>query len=142
MPPNTNLDYSLSVIICTHNPRRDYLQRVLDALKAQTLPKEQWELLLIDNASKEPVAGRFDLSWQAQGRHVREDEVGLTAARLRGIKDSKSELLLFVDDDNVLAVDYLEQAVKIGRSMEFIGAWGGCIEHEFEIVPPEWTRPF
>jgi len=37
----------VSVIICTHNPRPDYLQRVLDALKAQTLPKENWELLLM-----------------------------------------------------------------------------------------------
>jgi glycosyltransferase involved in cell wall biosynthesis len=40
----------VSVVICTHNSRRGYLVRVLDALKAQTLPREQWELLLIDNA--------------------------------------------------------------------------------------------
>ena len=41
-----------SVIICTHNPRSDYLRRVLDALKAQTLLREQWELLLIDNGPR------------------------------------------------------------------------------------------
>jgi hypothetical protein len=48
------------------------LRRVLDALKAQTLPKEQWELLLIDNASKEPLAESWDLSWHPHARHIRE----------------------------------------------------------------------
>lgn len=53
----------LSVIICTHNSRTNYMRRVLDALDAQTLPKEQWELLLIDNASREKSANIWDLSW-------------------------------------------------------------------------------
>src|ERR1022692_4717847 len=97
-----------SVIICTHNPRPDYLRRTLDALKAQTLPKEQWELLLIDNASKEPLADTWDLSWHPQARHIREEALGLTRARLCGISQSKGELLVFVDDDNVLSADYLE----------------------------------
>ena len=51
---------SISAIICTHNPRPDYLRRVLDALKAQTLPKEQWELLLIDNASKVAIGKELE----------------------------------------------------------------------------------
>lgn len=33
----------LSVIICTHNPKAEYLQRVLDGLAAQTLPMSQWD---------------------------------------------------------------------------------------------------
>jgi hypothetical protein len=40
-----------SVVICTHNSRLIYLRRVLEALRSQTLPLEQWELLLIDNAT-------------------------------------------------------------------------------------------
>src|SRR5258706_13145188 len=96
-----------SVIICTHNPRADYLKRVLGALKAQTLPKEQWELLLIDNASKESISKLCDLTWHPQARHVREDELGLTAARLRGIAESMGNVLVFIDDDNLLEEDYL-----------------------------------
>src|SRR5216684_3043522 len=38
---------SVSVIVCTHNPRSDYLRRVLDALQAQTVPMENWELLIV-----------------------------------------------------------------------------------------------
>ena len=91
-----------SVILCSHNPRPDYLRRVLDALDAQTLSKENWELLLIDNASKARLADSWGLSWHPRARHIREDELGLMSARLRGIRESCGDLLVFVDDDNVL----------------------------------------
>jgi glycosyltransferase involved in cell wall biosynthesis len=132
----------ISVIICTHNPRAEYLRRVLDALKAQTLPKDQWELLLIDNASKEPLAAKFDLTWHPQGRHVREEELGLTPARLRGIKEARGADLVFVDDDNVLASDFLATSSRISKDFPFLGAWGGHVEGEFESPVPEWLKPY
>jgi hypothetical protein len=132
----------VSVIICTHNPREDYLRRVLDALKAQTLPKEQWELLLIDNASAAKLADVCDLSWHPHGGLIREDEIGLTPARLRGIRKSSGELLVFVDDDNVLATDYLSNAVKLAVEWPMLGAFGASISAEFEIPPPDWIIPY
>ena len=130
----------ISVIICTHNPRQDYLRRVLDALRAQTLPKEQWELLLVDNASKEPVARNWDLSWHPHARHIREDELGLTPARFRGIREAAAELLVFVDDDNVLSPDYLNNALKLTLSHTWVGAFGGNIAGEFEAKPERWAE--
>ena len=131
-----------SIIICAHNPRPAYLTRVLDALHAQTLPLAEWELLVIDNASTEPLAGRFDISWHPSGRHVREDELGLTPARLRGIGESKADVVIFVDDDNVLDVHYLATAVEIGQTWPILGAWGGHVEGEFEVEPAEWTKAY
>ncbi len=131
----------VSMIICTHNPRADYLDRVLVGLRKQTLPLERWELLLIDNRSREPVANRFDIGWQANGRHMREDELGLAPARLRGIAAAASELLIFVDDDNVLAPDYLEQALRVAREFPFLGAWGGSAVADFEAPPAPWAIP-
>ncbi|HEY0257032.1 MAG TPA: glycosyltransferase [Candidatus Methylacidiphilales bacterium] len=125
----------ISVIICTHNPRPDYLRRVLDALQAQTLPKEEWELLLIDNASDEPLDKKWDLSWHLHGRHIRESELGLTPARFRGIKESLGDSLVFVDDDNVLAADYLSVARDLMLSRPWIGALGGGFIGEFESEP-------
>ncbi len=58
----------LSVIICAHNPRPHYLGRVLEALRSQTLPKQQWELLLIDNSSSTPLRAQWDISWHPNGR--------------------------------------------------------------------------
>src|SRR5260370_12163363 len=127
-----------SVIICTHNPRMDYLARVLTALKEQTGSKELWEVLLIDSASDDPLAGRVDLLWQPNAKHIREAAVGLTNARIRGINESRGNLLVFVDDDNVLDRDYLEQAAQIASEYKHIGAFGASIKAEFEVTPPDW----
>ena len=132
----------ISVIICTHNPRTDYLSRVLDALRAQTLPKAQWELLLVDNASQEALARSWDLSWHPHARHLRVDELGVVLARLRGIEESRGELLVYVDDDNVLRSDYLARALEIAEQFPFLGAWGGNVEGEFEHRVPDWLGPY
>jgi glycosyltransferase involved in cell wall biosynthesis len=132
----------LSVIICTHNPKINYLERVLQGLKEQTLQTELWELLLIDNASDKQLASEINLSWHPQYRHIREEKLGLTPARLRGIQEATGEILVFVDDDNILYSDYLEIAFKISKDFPIIGAWGGQITAEFEEIPPEWTKPY
>jgi glycosyltransferase involved in cell wall biosynthesis len=132
----------ISVIICAYNPRPDYLNRVLDALKLQTFPSGQWELLLIDNASREPLSATFDLSWHPLGRVIREDEVGLTNARLRAIRESTGNLLLFLDDDNLPAPDYLTECLRIAHDYDFLGSWGGQVIPEFEVQPSEKIRPY
>lgn len=130
-----------SVIICTYNPRGDYLARVLGALRAQTLTTDVWELLLIDNASTDPLTPRTDLSWHPRARAIREDELGLTPARLRGIREATGETIIFVDDDNVLEPEYLAIALEVGDRNPALGAWGGAIFGEFETAVPEDVRP-
>lgn len=138
----TDLLTDISVIICTHNPRRDYLKRVFDALDRQTLPKTNWELLLVDNASKESVAAVYDLSWHPRARHVREDNLGLTPSRLQGIREACGNLLIFVDDDNVLAPDFLEQCRALHEQHSHIAVFGaGRLVPEFEVEPSEELRP-
>lgn len=132
----------LSVIICTYNPRSDYFGRTLEALRAQTLPLEKWEMLVIDNASKQPVQERFDFTWHPGGRVIREDKLGLTPARLRGIAEAHGELLVFVDDDNVLDPDFLETAQRIAAERPFLGSWSGQCRPGFEEQPAEWTRRY
>lgn len=132
----------ISVVICSRNPRGDYLGRVLEALRGQTLSRDAWELLLIDNGSEVPLAERFDLAWHAAGRHVREEEMGLTPARLRGIAEARGRLLVFVDDDNVLDPTYLEQTERILRTHPNLGAFGGAVVGEFETEPGPWVEPY
>lgn len=137
-----NMQPCVSVILCTHNPRSEYLSRVLDSLRVQTIPLKDWEFLLIDNGSQERLSNKWDLSWHPRGRHVREDELGLTSARLRGIKESSGNLLVFVDDDNLLAPDYLEQAETIVAQHPHLGVFGaGILEPEFELPPPAELLP-
>jgi glycosyltransferase involved in cell wall biosynthesis len=128
----------LSVIICTHNPRSTLLARVLAALRAQTLPMANWELLLVDNASAESLAKTWDLIWHPRSRHIAEPSLGLTRARLRGISEACEDLLVFVDDDNIIDPDYLARAAEIAEAFPFLGAWGGRIVCEFLQAPPPW----
>jgi len=128
----------ISVVICSCDPRIDYLQRTLEGLRLQTLSVDQWELLVVDNASAIPIASRIDLSWHPRARCVEESTPGLTRARLRGIGETSSPLIIFVDDDNVLAPDYLASALEIDRTHSFLGAWGGSVRGIFEIPPPNF----
>jgi hypothetical protein len=114
------------------------LGRCLDALYLQTLPREQWELVIVDNQSDMPVASLADCSWHPEARIIREETLGLTSARLHGIREARGDLLVFVDDDNVLDADYLEAALRVAEEKAFLGAWSGQCRPEFEVAPPDW----
>lgn len=133
-------EHRLSVAICTHNPRADYLARTIEGLRQQTFPKERWELLIVDNRSSPSID--LNLAWHPDARVIREDTLGLTPARLRAFRESASPVIVLVDDDNVLSPDYLEQADKIGNSWPQLGTWGGQTIPEFETAPPEWAKPY
>jgi glycosyltransferase involved in cell wall biosynthesis len=128
----------LSVIICSHNPRRDYLRRVLDALRDQSLSKDCWQLLLVDNASERRLADEWDLSWHPHAHHVREDRLGVAFARVRGFHESLGDIIIYVDDDNVLDPNYLRFAQQAMAEDASLGACGGKVIAEYEAPPPAW----
>src|SRR5688500_18885066 len=131
---DSNFPFLISVIVCAHNPRPEYLCRTLTALREQSLPTKHWELLLVDNVCGEALATQVDLSWHRQARHLREYQLGHVPARLCGIKAASGGLLIFVDDDNVLSTDYLERAAAIPKAYPHIGVFGaGVVTPEFEV---------
>ena len=151
------MGFELSVVIPTHNPRLDYLERVIQGLKAQTLERERWELVVVDNASSEMGDGRWEMVHDRLGlglgkaedggrkslpnaRIIREEKLGLTHARVRGFEEAKGGIVVMVDDDNVLRPDYLEKAVEIMERNPLLGAIGGKALPEYEIEPPEWLK--
>ena len=131
----------LSVHVCTFNPRPEHLSRTLAALRAQDLPFDRWELLLLDNASTTDVAAGSDLSWHPRARYLRENRLGKTHALLHAISAAQADLLVTVDDDNVLSPDYLSQCLQLAAEFPKLGAWGGQIIPEFETPPPDWAKP-
>jgi len=131
----------ISVIICSQNPREQYLNHVLLALMSQTLPQKEWEIILIDNASKKPLKNRFDLSWHSNARIIREEKPGLTQARICGIQKAKGYVLLFVDDDNILNTTYLKQVLNISRYHKNWGVWSGSAIAKYTQIPkPFWKK--
>ncbi len=133
------MDLAVSVVIPTHDPDPGRLARTLQGLKAQTLPARQFEVVLVNNASTRfPPEAFFAEARTGQFSIVEEKRLGLTAARLAGFGASRGALVVLVDDDNVLASNYLAVALQIGRDHPHLGAWSGNVELVFEpgAVPP------
>lgn len=130
----------LTVALCTRNPRRDYLDRVLSALREQTLSVERWELLLVDNASAVSLRETVDLGWHPRARHIFEARVGFYPAKHRAIREAVGEIMVYVDDDNVLDPNYLQTALGLFGSNPRFGCVSGTQRPEYEIQPPAWFR--
>ena len=131
-----------SVVICTYNPNRHTLGRAIDALRVQSEPVRNWELIVVDNNSTPAIAGSLDLSWHPRASIVLEPQPGLTHARMKGIAEARSSLIIFVDDDNLLAPSYISDAIRISEQHSFLGAWGGGCRGEFDTPPPPWLEPY
>lgn len=130
---------NLTVIIPTHNPRPEVFVETLAALQRQTLPVDQWELIVVDNASVPPV--QIDLSWHPFAKIIREKRLGLTSARECGFLNSTGEVLVLVDDDNLLHSEYLNESLELMTHHQKIGALGGKSLPRFEQTPPSWWEP-
>lgn len=132
----------ISVIIPTHAPNPARLQRTLQALTGQSCPKDQWELLVVDNASPVPVAVAVVQQAHPGARVIPESRLGLTQARLAGIAAARGRILVFVDDDNLLDPDYLTEAARLLEQHPEVAAAGGLIRGEFEVPPAAWATDY
>ncbi|MEO0451718.1 MAG: glycosyltransferase [Pseudomonadota bacterium] len=130
----------LTAIICAHNPQRAYLDETLDSIRAQVdlSPNDAWELLLIDNASAPALDTWVNLTGLPNARIIREDKLGLTHARLRSFSEARGEILLYIDDDNILAPNYFAETLAAFDADGALGATGGKSLPRWEVEPPSW----
>lgn len=141
--PNKQVTYGASVIVPTHNPEPERLRRTLLAIRAQTLPGARHETILVNNASTSfPAADFFAHCAPPNFSVVAEPALGLSAARIRGFATARADVAVLVDDDNVLAPDYLTQVIALFSAYPGVGAIGGKSVPEFAIEPPAWAREF
>jgi glycosyltransferase involved in cell wall biosynthesis len=141
----TSIEFmKLDVCICTHNPPKQVFSLVLNALADQTLSKDAYQVWVIDNASS-PAISIGDLAPLAAagiGYHlIVEPRLGIMYARRRAIESTTGDLLLYVDDDNELAADYLERVMEIARERPEIGCFGGKLLLPDYLTPPQWLKP-
>ena len=131
----------ISAIICTYN-REKYITECLEHLRIACQNK-MLEVLVVDNNSTDSSAslikGYLDSHPDFPGRYILETKQGLSHARNRGIKEAKGDILVFLDDDSMVAPDYLEQLLKAMDSHPDAGAFGGRITPLFEDgKTPRW----
>ncbi|MBC8039397.1 MAG: glycosyltransferase [Opitutaceae bacterium] len=133
----------LTVILAAHNPHPGRLRRTLRGLRDQTLPVSKWELLVIDNASTPSIdISGYSADAPLDLRVISEPRPGLSHARRRGFLEARGELIVMVDDDNVLAPDYLVQTIALFQTHPQVGALGGPSRPEFETPPSPWQTEF
>jgi glycosyltransferase involved in cell wall biosynthesis len=132
------------LIICTHNPRWDYLIRTLDSIRDQKMmPGEcEFRYAIVDNNSPPECAERLQRLCRERGfQYFFEKEQGLVHARICGLRNTSGEVIVWVDDDTVLAPNFLSEVARIARKMPFLGIWGGNIALELEKPVPDYIRP-
>jgi glycosyltransferase involved in cell wall biosynthesis len=123
----------VSVIIPVYNDA-DRLQRCLRALEAQTYPSDRYEVIVVDNASDEsiePLVAQFP-----QAKAEFESQRGSYAARNRGVKMARGDVLAFTDADCVPAPTWMEAGVSRLDKDANIGAVGGRIVMSFKEGHP------
>lgn len=136
----------LSVILCTYSPKEHMLRRCLGSLAAQDIAAVDYELIVVDNCSKPPLE-KTTLEAMA-GREivlVREMRPGLVHARVAGFQAAKHSVLVFIDDDNEFAPDYLSQTQRIAQAEPKLGVFGGRCIGAYERAPArikEFFLPF
>ena len=137
---------TISILTCTRNPAPATLRRVLEGIESLQVP-EGWnrEYILVDSASEPPLAKRTEdqlyTIHEPWARIVRTTEPGLATARRLGLRESKGELLVWFDDDNVPAPAYLKQVVRFAAAYPNATVWGaGTIVVEFTDEVPRWVE--
>lgn len=126
-----------SIIVCTHNPENIIFGKLINSLKQLIIDKSFCvEFILVDNNSVVPITqSSIVCNFMNSKRDVKvlhEKKSGLTWARIAGFKNAKYEWIVFFDDDNEPAADYLNGAVEIINKYQNVGAWGpGIIDVKF-----------
>lgn len=99
----------VSVVIATYN-RQALLRRLLLDLDAQTIDKEHYEAVVVDDGSDEDTrAMSSDLRLRYSHRVERQKNAGAAAARQRGVELARGKYVVFVDDDMHVLPDFLEK---------------------------------
>ncbi len=102
-------DQKISIIIPVYNAKQT-IERCVDSILAQTLPAS--ELILIDDGSTDGSAEILDRLATEHTQVVHIPNGGVSHARNLGMELATGDWISFVDADDTLEADFLEQCVK------------------------------
>ncbi|MEL6864687.1 MAG: glycosyltransferase family A protein [Bacteroidota bacterium] len=136
---------TLSVIICSYN-RDQFIGEALDSLTRQQLPKEQFEILIINNNSTDRTAEISQDFVKAHpelnARYFLETNQGLSFARNRGLKEAKGAIITYIDDDAIATPDFLLQIHQFMEARPEVAGVGGKVIPRYEIEEPKWMNKY
>ena len=134
-----------SIVICTYN-REQYIAGSLLSVCKQTFANNDFELLVVDNNSPDNTRAVFDTIAvkypNVQMRYVLETEQGISYARNRGIKESRGEYIVFIDDDETVDDFYLEELDKYLNTYPDVHLGATAVLPVYEAEEPKWMSHF
>lgn len=135
----------ISIVICTYN-RANYILDALESLRNQTISKDFFEVIIVNNNSTdntEIVCKKYIQNHaDHQFYYLNELQQGSSFARNTGASIAKSPLLCFMDDDAVAEVDYLQRIVLFFETHPAAGGLGGRIVPKYIPEKPKWMSHF
>jgi glycosyltransferase involved in cell wall biosynthesis len=126
---------SVSVVIPTYNYER-FIGDAIRSVLEQTYPPS--EIIVVDDGSTDETAAVVG-AFGDEVRYIRQNNAGVSAARNRGVAESTSELISFLDSDDTWEPTNLEKQIARFESDEEIGMVH-CAMREFDVATGETTR--
>jgi glucosyl-dolichyl phosphate glucuronosyltransferase len=129
------------MVVCTHR-RFQLLENAILSLAAQTVSKEHFEVIIVDNdvslnsRIREMVVAA---SAQINIRYVHENKIGLAHARNIGGKMASAHYVGYMDDDAKAAKNYIENAINIIKNIE-PDYFGGPYFPYYTSKKPRWFK--
>lgn len=129
----------LSIIIPVYKTER-YLPKCLDSLLAQSYT--DWEAVLVDDGSPDDSGAVCDAYAAQDSRFkvIHQPNAGPGAARNHGLDEAQGEFVCFVDSDDWVAPDFLEQIMQpryVATDILFWGYTAAYPDHEEQRTVPE-----
>lgn len=135
----------ISVVICTYN-RAAYIPDALKSLSDQTLSKDAFEVIIVNNNSTDDTAevckNCIAKYTTTNITYTNELNQGASFARNTGAKLAHSPLLCFMDDDAIAETDYLFRITEFFRVHPEAGGLGGRIIPKYIPSEPHWMSHY
>ena len=105
----------ISVVLPTYN-RKEVLRLCLSALALQTLPAEQWEVIVVDDGSTDGTKQFYEeTTFPFSLRCLRQENQGAGAARRAGVETARGEYVLLINDDTIVSSNLLTEHLNMHR---------------------------
>lgn len=131
----------ISVIICTYN-RSAKLRNALVSLAQMSVPSDlAWELVVVDNNSSDDtkhLVDSFVRDSSLNAKYVLERTAGLSHARNRGLSVAEGEVISFLDDDVVVAPNWLVEILKAFEQHDVMCVGGRVLLQALPSPVPSW----
>lgn len=130
----------ISAIICTYNIP-DTFYSTIESLLHQNLSKGKYEIIIVNHTISDRIPSSIQKIINQNDsdiRYIAESEKGLSAARNTGIKQTKAEIIAFIDDDAIADPDWLSSILEIYEKEPDAWAVGGKVKPLWSVDPPDW----